>query len=198
MTASESDFDGRAAELGVLAYRVGFRILGDREEARDVTQETLARPLPAGRVWGPTTRRGSPEWPPTWLWTRPAPGSRPAPRRVARVRRAVGPGAAPVDLAATIVARRELVAVLRRLSRRQREVVVMRYLADLPEGEVAAALGCSVGTVKQHASRGLAALRAALEDPTSSPPSPAAAGSPSADPSCASARGPVAPEGAPS
>jgi RNA polymerase sigma factor (sigma-70 family) len=45
------------------------------------------------------------------------------------------------------------------LSRRQREVIVLRFLADLPEAEVARALGCSVGSVKQHASRGLAALR---------------------------------------
>ena len=40
----------------------------------------------------------------------------------------------------------------------EREVVALRYLADLPEADVARALGCSVGTVKQHASRGLAAL----------------------------------------
>ena len=47
------------------------------------------------------------------------------------------------------------------LSRRQREVLVLRFLADLPEADVAKALGCSVGSVKQHASRGLAALRTA-------------------------------------
>ena len=59
--------------------------------------------------------------------------------------------------------------MLRSLSRRQREVVALRYLADLPEADVARALGCSVGTVKQHASRGLAALRVAL-GPTSDLP----------------------------
>ena len=37
-------------------------------------------------------------------------------------------------------------------------VFLRRYLADLPEAEVAGVLGCTVGTVKQHASRGLAAL----------------------------------------
>jgi DNA-directed RNA polymerase specialized sigma24 family protein len=37
--------------------------------------------------------------------------------------------------------------------------VALRYLADLPEAEVAEVLGCSVGTVKQHTHRGLAALR---------------------------------------
>jgi len=34
---------------------------------------------------------------------------------------------------------------------------------DLPEAEVAQAMRCSVGTVKTHASRGLAALRRSLE-----------------------------------
>ena len=48
------------------------------------------------------------------------------------------------------------------LSRRQREVIVLRFLADLPEADVAKALGCSVGSVKQHASRGLAALRISM------------------------------------
>lgn len=48
------------------------------------------------------------------------------------------------------------------LSRRQREVVTLRYLADMPEAQVAEVLGLEVGTVKQHASRGRAALKGAL------------------------------------
>jgi RNA polymerase sigma factor (sigma-70 family) len=59
----------------------------------------------------------------------------------------------------------DLVEHLRRLPRRQREVVVLRYLADRSEQETADALGCSLGTVKQHAHRGLAALRTSLTDP---------------------------------
>ena len=45
------------------------------------------------------------------------------------------------------------------LPRRQRAVLVLRYYADLPEAEVADLLGCSLGTVKTHAHRGLRALR---------------------------------------
>ncbi len=52
---------------------------------------------------------------------------------------------------------------LRRLPERQREVLVLRYYADLSETEIADALGISRGTVKSHASRGIAALRAKLE-----------------------------------
>ena len=39
---------------------------------------------------------------------------------------------------------------------------VLRYLADLPEADVARAIGCSTGSVKVHASRGLAALRVTM------------------------------------
>lgn len=56
----------------------------------------------------------------------------------------------------------DLLDALRRLPRRQREVVVLRYVSDLSQEEVATTLGCSVGAVRQHASRGLAALRKRL------------------------------------
>ncbi|MFD4412156.1 SigE family RNA polymerase sigma factor [Streptomyces sp. NPDC058476] len=46
------------------------------------------------------------------------------------------------------------------LSARQRAVMVLRYWEDLGEAEIAEVLGCSVGTVKTHARRGLEALRA--------------------------------------
>ena len=55
-----------------------------------------------------------------------------------------------------------LVAALRRLGPREREVVVMRHYADMSEADVADALGVSVGTVKSTASRGLARLRETL------------------------------------
>lgn len=47
---------------------------------------------------------------------------------------------------------------------RQRAVLVLRYLEDLPEAEVATLLGCTAGTVKTHAHRGLRALRTLLAD----------------------------------
>ncbi len=59
-------------------------------------------------------------------------------------------------------ARDQLVRALTLLTARQRRIVVLRYLVDLSEVEVAADLGVSVGTVKSTASHGLAVLRAAL------------------------------------
>ncbi len=52
-----------------------------------------------------------------------------------------------------------MVDALRTLTKRQRAVVYLRYAEDLSEREVADLVGCSVGTVKSHASRGLASLR---------------------------------------
>jgi RNA polymerase sigma-70 factor (sigma-E family) len=48
------------------------------------------------------------------------------------------------------------------LAARQRAVLVLRYFNDLTEPQVAELLGCSMGTVKSNASRGLARLREAL------------------------------------
>jgi RNA polymerase sigma-70 factor (sigma-E family) len=56
----------------------------------------------------------------------------------------------------------ELHAALATLPPRQRAVLVLRYFVDLPEAEVAATLGCSIGTVKSTASRGLARLEQEL------------------------------------
>jgi len=52
-----------------------------------------------------------------------------------------------------------LIQALAQLSPRQRTVLVLRYWEQLSETEAAEALGCSVGTVKSTASRGLSRLR---------------------------------------
>lgn len=49
--------------------------------------------------------------------------------------------------------------LLATLPPRQRVVLVLRFYEDLPEKDIAEALGVSVGTVKSQLSRGLAALR---------------------------------------
>jgi RNA polymerase sigma-70 factor (sigma-E family) len=55
--------------------------------------------------------------------------------------------------------RQVLIQALAALPPRQRVVLVLRYWEELSEAEIAATLGCSVGTVKSSASRGLARLR---------------------------------------
>lgn len=150
-----ADFDEAFDALVALAYRVAFRILGDREEARDVAQESLTR---AFTRW-PRVRG----YAPAWVSRVAANLALDRVRRSGVAARAIRPAAVmPPDAADAVADRSELVAGLAALPRRQREVVVLRYLADRPEAEVAEVLGCSVGSVKRHGHRGLAALRATL------------------------------------
>jgi RNA polymerase sigma-70 factor (ECF subfamily) len=58
----------------------------------------------------------------------------------------------------------DLADAIGRLSSRQQEVVVMRYLIDLTEEDVAASLGMSTGSVKTHLHRATTKLRDQLDD----------------------------------
>jgi RNA polymerase sigma-70 factor (sigma-E family) len=53
-----------------------------------------------------------------------------------------------------------LLTALAQLPPRQREAVVLRYWEDLSESQTAEAMGCSVGSVKSNAAKGIAKLRA--------------------------------------
>jgi RNA polymerase sigma factor (sigma-70 family) len=55
-----------------------------------------------------------------------------------------------------------VVSALRALSARQREVVVLRYFADLPETEIASATGMSLAAVRNYAARAMSSLQAGL------------------------------------
>ena len=57
----------------------------------------------------------------------------------------------------------DLRRALDRLTDRQRLVVVLRYFADLPDGEIAEALGVKPSTVRSLAHRAVAALRNEME-----------------------------------
>jgi DNA-directed RNA polymerase specialized sigma24 family protein len=55
-----------------------------------------------------------------------------------------------------------LLAALRALPARQREVLVLRYFADLPEAEIAAVTGTRITVVRSYATRGMSSLRTGL------------------------------------
>ncbi len=146
-------FEEAFPDLYLLAYRVSFKVLGDRGDAEDVAQEALAR---THLRWARLRDR-----PHGWVVTV---ATNLAIDRLRRRSRASTSMTEPVALVETHLSERiDLARALRRLPRRQREVVVLRYLADWSELDVARALGCSPGTVKSHASRGLAHLRDDLE-----------------------------------
>jgi RNA polymerase sigma-70 factor (sigma-E family) len=153
-TEPSPGFDAAFNDLYRLAYRVAYRILGDRGDAEDVAQEALAR---AALRWARLEDR-----PEGWV-TRVA--SNLAIDRVRRRSRAQPPMTGPMGLVDPLLGERgDLVAALRRLPRRQRQVVVLRFLADLTEVQVALEMGCSVGSVKSHGARGLASLRRHLSE----------------------------------
>jgi DNA-directed RNA polymerase specialized sigma24 family protein len=63
------------------------------------------------------------------------------------------------DLTAAVDLRDALMRILRMLPPQQRAVIVLRYWEQLTQAETAAVLGCSEGTVKSAASRGLGRMR---------------------------------------
>jgi DNA-directed RNA polymerase specialized sigma24 family protein len=144
------DFDAEFESLWSRAYGVAYVVLGDRGESEDVAQETLARALVR---WKKVSAYAEP-------WVVRVAGN----LAIDRVRTRQRPRGLPTyDLPPLDAQRVDLQRALLTLSPKQREVVMLRYLVDLPEAEVAQTLGCSVGTVKTHASRGLAAMRKSLE-----------------------------------
>lgn len=148
---ADEEFTAEFASLHVVAHRVAFRILGDRAEAADVAQEALTRAFT--RWW--SIREHAPRWVVRVATNLSLDVVR---RRARRDLRADVP-----DVAAAsdpwVVVRLDLQRALRRLPRRQREVVVLRYLADRSEVETADLLGLRVGTVRQHTTRALKTLR---------------------------------------
>ena len=137
--------------------RFGYVLTGSAQEAEDLVQDALAKSL---RRW----RRVQADNPVAYTrrimvnthitrWRRWG----------ARVRLGGVPDAAADDAG---LRRGEDWDALRRalalLPSRQRAVLVLRYLEDLPDATIALLLGCSVGTVRSHASRGLTALRPLL------------------------------------
>jgi RNA polymerase sigma-70 factor (sigma-E family) len=87
-------------------------------------------------------------------------------RRLVRLRHAPRPmpdAASAEEGACAAISRQEVIVALRRISARQREAVVLRFWADLPEAEIAELMGVSVGAVKAYISRGLSRLGLLLE-----------------------------------
>lgn len=135
--------------------RLAYALTGDSGHAEDVAQTAFAR---AYASWPRVSRTGNPE-----AYVRRIVINENLNRfrkhRVAERLTGTLPESSIPDATRTSDERSALIAALQQLGPRQRAVVVLRYWLDLSETEVAAALGCSVGTVKSQASRALASLR---------------------------------------
>ena len=132
--------------------RLARRTLGDAFAAEDVAAETMARTYAR---WPKVSQLPHRDF---WVLRVAANLTIDAVRRRA-------PGSErlqAVDGEDAVALRLALGAALHSLPKRQREVVVLRYLSDLSEEDVAQALGISPATVHTHVHRGLAAMRRTL------------------------------------
>jgi RNA polymerase sigma-70 factor (ECF subfamily) len=165
-------FNAIVAAYQVRVYNLCLRMLGSRQAAEDVTQETfLSAYRSVARMRGPSVR--------SWLLRiaangcidelrrrrrqphvsldQPLPGDEPRHLDVADA--ASGPDRLVVDREL----RAALQAELLRLPAEQRLAVALCDIEELSYEEIAALMACSVGTVKSRISRGRARLRAALK-----------------------------------
>ncbi len=144
--------------------RLAYGLTGDQGHAEDVAQAAFGR---AYASWPRVRRSGDPD-----AYVRQIVinenRNRFRKRRVTERLTASPPETALIDVAWTDATREydersALIAALQRLGPRQRAVIVLRYWMDMSEHETAAALNCSVGTVKSQTSRALATLRQITE-----------------------------------
>lgn len=142
--------------------RLAVVMLGSREAAEDIVQDAF---VALHRKW--STLR-DPEAAETYLRSAVLNGCRTWVRRRVRERaprplQLLRETQSPED---NIVVRDEvgaLVARMRTLARRQREVLACRYVLELSVAETAQLLGVSEGSVKTHTHRGLHALQQGIE-----------------------------------
>jgi RNA polymerase sigma-70 factor (sigma-E family) len=159
--SDEDRFREFARGNAVALRRSAYLLCGDWHLADDLTQTTLIK---LHGAWPRVHRRHQPVsfarkiLLRCWLDERRRPWRR-TERRVGEVPEAADPTAGPAAIADAAGLRVELFGLLAALPPRQRAVLVLRYFESLSVGETAAALGCSEGTVKSQASRGLAMLR---------------------------------------
>jgi len=144
--------------------RLAYGLTGDQGHAEDVAQAAFAR---AYASWPRVRRSGDPHAYVRQILINEN-RNRFRKHRVPERLTDSPPESALVDMAWTDTTREydersALIAALQRLGPRQRSVIVLRFWMDLTEQETAAALNCSVGTVKSQASRALATLRQSTE-----------------------------------
>lgn len=136
-------------------FRTALLVVGDHHLAQDLLQESLVKTyvawprLRAESNAEAYARRVIVTTSTSWRRRRSF-HERPA---------AVLPDRVVADVADLIASQADLWVQLHALPPRQRAAVVLRYCEDLSEAQTAELMGCTVGSVKRHASHGLAKLR---------------------------------------
>lgn len=151
---ADEGFDEVFRDLFAIAYRVAYRSTGSAAESEEIAQETLTRALTR---WS-RIRDHAPAWVATVAIRLAIDASRHAKRHPALTDQGP-PGSLEGSAAIDHDRRMDLYDALRKLPKRQREALACRYLADLSDDETARLLQISAGSVRQHAARGLDAMR---------------------------------------
>jgi RNA polymerase sigma-70 factor (sigma-E family) len=155
---NQDEFDSFVVRNANSLLRTAYLIVGDLHEAEDLVQETLFK---VASKWPRVSGMENPT-----AYARRILVNLALHGRSKRSRNRAELSAVPPDEmasgAASLDIDDDLSDALAGLPPRQRAVLVLRYFLDLPEAEVAAALGCSLGTVKSSASRGLKRLEETL------------------------------------
>jgi RNA polymerase sigma-70 factor (sigma-E family) len=151
--ASSVEFEDFVVARSPALLRTAYLLVGDLQLAEDLLQTSLTKAwFSWGRIKGapePYVRRILVTTSVSW-WRKRSTHERPT---------ALIPERAMPDVVEWPPYGGEVWAALGRLSRRQRTVLVLRYVEDRSEAETAQLLGCSVGTVKSQCHRALGKLR---------------------------------------
>lgn len=139
--AKTTTFDEFCRREYPAVYRACFAFCGDPEVALDCTQEAF------GRAYARWRRLSKHRWAGGWVMTTALNLVRRSLRRRRDTPEATLSEQPNADL------RMDVVVALRFLPLRQRQAVVLHYLADLPVTAVAELMNASEGSVKTHLSR---------------------------------------------
>jgi RNA polymerase sigma factor (sigma-70 family) len=152
--------DGEAVvRLGLFAYNVARKFFQHRSDLiEEAVQETLTRTC---ERWDRANQRGCPE---AWVVNTATHVCQEKLREEARGARHTGERPPAPDHDDAIVGSALLAGALRRLTTRQRVVIVWRYLFDFSVAETAAALGLTDSKVRDASHNGVERLRKLLGD----------------------------------
>jgi RNA polymerase sigma-70 factor (sigma-E family) len=164
-SVDETSFEAFVNERSGALLRTAVLITHDRGLAEDLLQSALIKTY---RHWRRVSEHGDP-----YAYVRRVLVTTAAGWRRRRVVQEIVdlPAHDPADphSGSDLGDRDELTRALATLPPRMRAVLVLRYWEDLTEAATAEVLGCSVNTVKTHASRGLARLRVVLAQSVPAP-----------------------------
>jgi RNA polymerase sigma-70 factor (sigma-E family) len=161
-TEEDEDFVEFVSEVSPRLRQTAYLLCGSKDDAKDLVQEALER---ACRKWPRIAATDSPEAYVRRIMVNLANDRW---RRLGRLREGEQALAAqradPGDEYGRLDLRDQLTALLEELPIRMRTIIVLRYFHDMDDAQIADVLGITPSSVRSQLSRGLAKLRASVEE----------------------------------